>query len=138
PGGLPGRPRRPGRDRPRRRLSAAAAGRPGDCPRAATGSGPVSILWAYIQFRVIVWLLRMTGRLLLFATLAALLVAAAPITVVTAVTLAGAWLRGWPPARLRRAAMWGLPMTGVYLAGRAVQADTWQAFALAPVHDYLA
>jgi hypothetical protein len=29
-------------------------------------------------------------------------------------------------------------MTAVYLAGRAVQAGTWQALALAPVHDYLA
>ena len=75
----------------------------------------MGILWAYIQFRVIVWLLRMTGRLLLFATLAALLVAAAPITVVTAVTLAGAWLRGWPPARLYRAAAWSLPVTAAWL-----------------------
>jgi hypothetical protein len=95
-------------------------------------------LWAYIQFRVLVWLLRMTGRLLLLASLLALLVAAAPITLVTAAGLAGAWLRGWPPTRLRRAAVWALPMTGVYLAGRAVQARTWQALALAPVRDYLA
>ena len=28
-----------------------------------------------------------------------------------------AWLRGWPPARLWRAAVWSLPMTAVY-AGR--------------------
>ena len=92
----------------------------------------MSILWAYLQFRVLMWLLRMTGRLLLAAALLAVLVAAAPITLVAAVGLAGAWLRGWPPARLRRAAGWALPMTGVYLAGRAVQARTWQAFALEP------
>jgi hypothetical protein len=98
----------------------------------------VSILWAYLQVRVIVWLLRMTGRLLLWAALLAALVAAAPVTLVAAMGLAGAWLRGWPPARLRRAAIWALPMTGVYLAGRAVQARTWQALALAPVRDYLA
>jgi hypothetical protein len=97
----------------------------------------VSIIWAYFQFRVIVWLLRMTGRLLLFAALVAVLVAAAPLTLVAAVGLAGAWLRGWPPARLRRAAVWALPMTAVYLAGRAIQARTWQAFALAPIRDYL-
>jgi hypothetical protein len=98
----------------------------------------VSILWAYFQFRALVWLLRQAGRLLLLAALAAVLVAAAPITLVAAVGLAGAWLRGWPPARLRRAAGWALPMTGVYLAGRAVQATTWQALALAPVRDYQA
>jgi hypothetical protein len=98
----------------------------------------VSILWAYLQFRALLWLLRITGRLLLLGALAAVLVAAAPITVVAAVGLAAAWLRGWPPARLRRATVWALPMTAVYLAGRAVQAATWQALALAPVHDYLA
>jgi hypothetical protein len=98
----------------------------------------VSILWAYLQFRALMWLLRITGRLLLFAALLAVLVTAAPITLVTAVGLAGAWLRGWPPARLCRAAAWALPMTAVYLAGRAVQARTWQALALAPVRDYLA
>jgi len=54
----------------------------------------VSILWAYLQFRAFVWLLRMAGRLLLFAAVAALLVAAAPVTLVAAVGLAGAWLRG--------------------------------------------
>ena len=98
----------------------------------------MSILWAYIQFRALLWLLRLAGRLIALGALAAVLVAAAPVTFVAAVGLAGAWLRGWPPTRLRRAAMWALPMTGVYLAGRAVQARTWQALALAPAHDYLA
>ncbi len=98
----------------------------------------MSILWAYIQFRALLWLLRLAGRLIALGALAAVLVAAAPVTFVAAVGLAGAWLRGWPPARLRRAAVWALPMTGVYLAGRAVQARTWQALALAPAHDYLA
>ena len=78
----------------------------------------------------------MTGRLLLLAAVIAVLVAAAPITLVAVVGLAGAWLRGWPPARLWRAAGWALPMTAVYLAGRAIRARTWQALALAPVHDW--
>jgi hypothetical protein len=95
----------------------------------------VNIFWAYVQFRVLVWVLRAAGRVLLWAALAVLLVAAAPLTLVTAVGVFGAWLRGWPPARLWRAAGWGLPMTAVYLAGRAVQVRTWQALALAPVHD---
>jgi hypothetical protein len=59
-----------------------------------------------------------------------------PVTLVAAIAFAGAWLRGWPPARLWRAAAWSLPMTGVYLAGRALQARTWRALALAPVHDW--
>ena len=60
----------------------------------------------------------------------AVLVAAAPVTLVAGVGFAGAWLRGWPPSRLWRAAAWSLPMTAVYLAGKALHASTWQAFAL--------
>jgi hypothetical protein len=93
-------------------------------------------MWWYLRARLILWLLRAIGRMIRWAVLAAVLVAAAPVTVVAAVGLAGAWLRGWPPTRLRRAACWSLPMTGVYLAGRALQARTWQALALAPVRDW--
>ena len=93
-------------------------------------------MWWYLRARLMLWLLRVTGRVLRWAVLAAVLIAAAPVTVVAAVGFAGAWLRGWPPARLRRAACWSLPMTGVYLAGRALQVHTWQALALAPVHDW--
>jgi hypothetical protein len=96
----------------------------------------MSIIWAYLQFRALVWLIKMTGRVLVFAAVVAVLVAAAPLTLVTAVALGGAWLRGWPPAKLWRAALWALPMTAVYLAGRALQARTWRGLALAPVHDW--
>ena len=92
--------------------------------------------WAYLRFQVLLWTLRTTGRVLKWAITAAVLIVAAPITVVAAVAYAGAWLRGWPPAKLWRAAAWSLPMTGVYLAGRALQARTWRALALAPVHDW--
>jgi hypothetical protein len=93
-------------------------------------------MWWYLRARFMLWLLRVTGRVLRWAVLAAVLIAAAPVTIVAAVGFAGAWLRGWPPAKLRRAACWALPMTAVYLAGRALQARTWQALALAPVHDW--
>ena len=89
-------------------------------------------MWWYLRARLIVWLLRVTGRALRWAVLAAVLAAAAPVTVVAGVGFAGAWLRGWPPAKLRRAARWSLLMTGVYLAGRALQVRTWQALHLRP------
>ena len=95
----------------------------------------MTILWAYVRFRVLIWALRMTGRLLLWSAVAALLAAAAPLTLVTALGVFAAWLRGWPPARLSRAAAWALPMTAVYLAGRAVQVHSWRGLALAPLHD---
>ena len=98
----------------------------------------MNIFWAYLRFRALLWALRVTGRLLLGATVLVVLAVAAPATLVAAVGVAGAWLRGWPPARLWRAALWALPMTAVYLAGRAMQSGTWRALALAPVHDYLA
>ena len=106
----------------------------------AGGAGPArgggAVMWWYLRARLMVWLLRLTGRVLRWAVLAAVLVAAAPVSVVAGVGFAGAWLRGWPPAKLRRAACWSLPMTGVYLAGRALQVRTWQALALAPVRDW--
>ena len=92
--------------------------------------------WAYLRFQVLLWALRVTGRVLKWAVVAAVLIIAAPVTLVAVVAFTGAWLRGWPPARLWRAAAWSLPMTGVYLAGRAFQARTWEALALAPVHDW--
>ena len=82
--------------------------------------------------------LRRLGKISVFLAGLCVLTAAAPVTLVAVASAGVAWLRGWPPARLRRTAVWALPMTGVYLAGRAVQARTWQALALAPVHDYLA
>jgi hypothetical protein len=96
------------------------------------------VIWWYLRARFLLWLLRVTGRVLRWVALAALLAAAAPVTIIAATGFAGAWLRGWPPARLRRAACWALPMTGVYLAGRALQARTWPGLALAPVRDWQA
>jgi hypothetical protein len=92
----------------------------------------VVTFWAYVRFHLLLWGLRSAWRVLRWAVIAAVLVAVAPVTIVAAVALAGAWLRGWPPARLWRAAAWSLPMTGVYLAGRALQARTWRALAPRP------
>jgi len=97
----------------------------------------MSIFWAYLRFKAAMFVLRLAGWALLSALLAALLVAAAPVTLVAAVGLVGAWLRGWPPSRLWRAAAWSLVMTGVYLTGVALHAATWRALALAPVHDWM-
>jgi len=90
-------------------------------------------VWWLLKIRFALWLLRVAGRLLRWAATAAVLVAAAPVTLVAAV---GAWLRGWPPARLWQTAAWSLPITAVYLTLRALRARTWHAFALAPVRDW--
>jgi hypothetical protein len=96
----------------------------------------VTYFAGYVRFQILLWALRQAGRFLRAAILAAVLITAAPVTLVAAVGFAGAWLRGWPPARLWRAAVWSLPMTAVYLAGRALHAANVQAAAFAPVHDW--
>ena len=63
---------------------------------------------------------------------------AAPVTVVTIAGLAVAWSRGWPPARLRRAAAWSLPMTAVWLAVTAVSTRSLGAVLAAPFTGWVA
>jgi hypothetical protein len=84
-----------------------------------------------------VFLFRVTVRVLAFVAVVEVLVAAAPVTLVAGIAFLGAWLRGWPPARLWRSAAWSLPMTAVYLVDRALQVRTWRGLLRAPVHDWL-
>ena len=93
-------------------------------------------VWSWLKLTVCLWLLRKAvkaaGWLLTFALVAALW----PVTVVTVAGYAAAWLRGWPPARLRRAAAASLPITAVWLLAGAVRQRGWQAAALAPGRDW--
>jgi hypothetical protein len=76
---------------------------------------------------------RLTARLAAVIAIAAGLVLVAPVTVVAVLAAGGAWLRGWPPARIYRAAAWCIPMVVVWLAaagpGQFVRApyDAWLA-----------
>jgi hypothetical protein len=81
--------------------------------------------------------LRALGRLLRIAIVTALLIAAAPATVVAAIGAALAWLRGWQPARLYRAALWCLPMAAVWLVATAIASRSASAAAAAPYHAWL-
>ena len=77
-------------------------------------------------------------RLLRLAAGAALVIAAAPVSLVAAAAVTAAWLRGWPPGRLYRAALCCLPMIAVWLAATAVTAGSWRAVAEAPYLAWLA
>ena len=99
------------------------------------GAAAVSI-WGWLKLTVAVWLFRQALKLTGWLIVAAVAVAAWPITVVAAVGYGAAWLRGWPPARLWRAAAWSLPMTAVYFTGQALRLRSWPAVALAPVNDW--
>ena len=81
--------------------------------------------------------LRAIGRLLRMAIIAALVIAAAPASLVAAIGATLAWLRGWPPARLYRAALWCLPMLAVWLAATAIATRSASGVAAAPYHAWL-
>jgi len=90
-------------------------------------------VWSWLKLTVCLWLLRKVvkaaGWLLAFAVV----IAAWPLTLVTAAGYVLAWRRGWPPAKLRRAAVWSLVMPPVWLAAAALRVHELRAEALAPV-----
>jgi hypothetical protein len=87
-------------------------------------------IWSWLKLAVSLWLLRRAARLAVGLLLLLLLVAAWPLTLVTLAGYIAAWWRGWPPARLCRAAAWALPGTGAWLLA-ALRARAWRAVALA-------
>jgi hypothetical protein len=81
---------------------------------------------------------RATIRLLAIAVAAALIIAAAPVSLVAGASAALAWLRGWPPRRLYRAALCCVPMLVVWLAATAVATRSASGVAAAPYLAWLA
>ncbi|MBV9382078.1 MAG: DUF87 domain-containing protein [Streptosporangiaceae bacterium] len=84
-------------------------------------------VWSVLKVTVVLWLLRKAARLAGRLLLAALAVAAWPVTLTAAAGYVAAWLRGWPPVRLGRAAAWALPVTAVWLAALVLRDHRWQA-----------
>jgi hypothetical protein len=93
-------------------------------------------IWGWLKLTAAQWLFRQGLKLTGWLIVAAVAVAAWPITVAAVAGYAAAWLRGWPPARLWRAACWSLPMTAVYATGLAIRLRSWSAVALTPVDDW--
>jgi hypothetical protein len=71
-------------------------------------------------------------------TAAALVVAAAPVSLVAGLGVAVAWRAGWGPGRLYRAALGSLPMLLVWLAATAVATRSASQVAEAPYLAWLA
>jgi hypothetical protein len=78
-------------------------------------------VWAWLKLTACLWLLRKAVRLGGWLLAAAAAAAAWPVTLVAAAGYLAAWLRGWPPARLYRAAAWAVPMMAVWLAALEVR-----------------
>jgi hypothetical protein len=83
-------------------------------------------VWSWLRLTVCLWLLRKAFRLAGRLLLAAVAVATWPVTIVAAVGYSAAWLRGWPPVRLRRGAVGFLPFSAIWLVLDAVKLDSWQ------------
>jgi hypothetical protein len=69
---------------------------------------------------------------------AALIIAVAPVSLVAGGSAALAWLAGWPPGRLYRAALCCVPMLGVWLAATAIATRSAAQVAGAPYLAWLA
>jgi hypothetical protein len=93
-------------------------------------------VWSWVKLTVCLWLLRKMVKVAGWLLLVAAAVAAWPVTVVAVIGYVAAWLRGWPPVRLRRAAAWALPPAAVWLAVQTARRHAWRPVALGPVQDW--
>jgi hypothetical protein len=92
----------------------------------------------YLSLLAVLTAVRLLARLIAVAAGAALVVAAAPVSLVAAYAVAHAWIAGWPPRRLYRAALWCLPMVAVWAGLTASAARSWWQLAAAPYLAWLA
>ena len=137
PAALPRRPS-PGR----RSAQRHRAGRfpPGRIPprQSAPGQRDPGVIRRSLGLLMIRALARLAWRLLRVTVFVAALVLAAPVTAVAAYAAALAWLLGWPPRQLYRAAAWCGPMIAAWLAALAAGGQPWPRLAAAPYLAWLA
>jgi hypothetical protein len=92
-------------------------------------------VWSWLKLTVCLWLLGKAARLAGWLLAIVVVIAAWPLTLVTLAGYIAAWWRGWPPARLRRAAAVSLVMPAAWAAA-ALRADQLRADALAPARAW--
>jgi hypothetical protein len=92
--------------------------------------------WSWIRLAACLWLLRKAVKAFTWLLVVVAVLATWPLTVVTLGGYLVAWWRGWPPARLGRAAAWALPATGIWLLVSAVALRSWRASALSPGREW--
>jgi hypothetical protein len=96
------------------------------------------VIGRYLSLMAVLAALRLAGRLARAAAIALLIVAAAPVSLVAALAVTLAWLGGWPPRRLYRAALACLPMVAVWLVAVAIAGRSVPHAAAAPYQAWLA
>jgi hypothetical protein len=94
-------------------------------------------VWTWLKLTVCLWLLRRAVKAAGWLLLLTVAIVLWPVTVVTVTGYLAAWLRGWPPARLGRAAAGSLPVTALYLLTAVLLGQhDGRAAALAPVRAW--
>jgi hypothetical protein len=86
----------------------------------------------YLGFLALRAAIRLLARFARVALCVGAMALAAPVTLVGAYAAALAWLLGWPPRQLYRAAGYCLPMLAAWLAAMAAAGDPWRRLAGAP------
>ena len=84
-------------------------------------------IWSWLKLFVALWLLRKLAKITGWLLVAAVVIAAWPVTLTAAVGGVSAWLSGWPPVKLYRTAAWTLIITGAWLAILEVRSPGWAA-----------
>ena len=92
----------------------------------------------YLGFLVLRAIVRLLARVIRAVVIVGLILAAAPVSVVAAYSATLAWLLGWPPRHLYRAALYCVPMLAAWLAATAVATRSWARIATAVPAAWLA
>jgi len=93
-------------------------------------------VWSWLKLTIFLWLLRKIFKAAGWLLLAAVVIAAWPVTLVTAAGYGAAWLRGWPPARLARFAAWALIPAGTWTALQGARLHAWPPAVLGPARTW--
>jgi hypothetical protein len=93
-------------------------------------------VWSWLKLAAGLWLIRKAVKGAGWLLLAAVLVAAWPLTVIVAAGYVASWWRGYPPAWLLRTAAWSLIGPAAWLAAAALRAGRLRAEALAAVRSW--
>jgi hypothetical protein len=96
------------------------------------------VLRRYSRLLVLRAMARMAMRVTRAAVAVALVVAAAPVSIAAIASVAVAWLLGWPPRRLYRAALCCAPMLAVWLTATAIATRSLYQVSAAPYLAWLA
>ena len=87
---------------------------------------------SWLRLTVSLWLLRWAVKVAGFVLLLAVAFTLWPVTLVMVAGYVAAWWRGWPPARLGRAAAGSVALTAVYAVADVLRQHGRRAAALAP------